>query len=58
MNNQNYQKVIKVLEKILGYCGVWNEEDIISVEKKTGHKVSMTIKTFLEQLKSELKIKH
>mgnify|MGYP001037259065 CR=1 FL=1 len=48
-----YEEIVKILEKILGYCGIWHEDDIISVSSPTGHEVSMTIKTFLEQLKRE-----
>jgi len=51
---KQYDKVVQILEKILGYCGIWHEDDIISVERKTGHGVSMTIKTFLELLKEEM----
>jgi hypothetical protein len=51
---KQYDKVVRVLEKILGYCGIWNEDDTISVERKTGHGVSMTVKTFLELLKEEM----
>jgi len=52
----NIKEVIKILEKILGYCGKWDENDIISVQKKTGHCVSMKIKTFIGLLKMESKL--
>jgi hypothetical protein len=51
---KQYDKIVQILEKILGYCGIWHEDDIISVERKTGHGVSMTVKTFLELLKEEM----
>jgi hypothetical protein len=51
---KQYERIVRILEKILGYCGFWHEDDIISVERKTGHGVSMTIKTFLKLLKEEM----
>jgi hypothetical protein len=51
---KQYEEMVKILEKILGYCGIWHEDDIISVERKIGYGVSMTIRTFLELLKEEM----
>jgi len=49
------EHIINTLKSILGYCGSWDNNDIISVKRETGHVVSMTVSVFLEQLEADLK---
>lgn len=47
------RETLEKLEKVLGYCGIWNPTDIISVRRKTGHEVGMRVDVFINQLKEK-----
>lgn len=41
-NLKNFD-VLKGVERTLGYCGVWNDTDVIECRKKDGRSVSMRV---------------
>jgi hypothetical protein len=57
LTEEEFKAIEQAIENTLGYCGSWNDTDIIEVKKETGHGVSMRVDAFLESLKSEFIIK-
>jgi len=51
------QEMLKKIVSVLGYCGRWNDTDIIECKRKTGHAVSMRVDVFKKAISSQDKLK-